>query len=77
MDDEDWHGKIGGYTNHRCRCERCRAANTQRQRDLRSGRSGRQVIPHGTDNGYTNYGCRCQSCRQARARAKKRERESK
>jgi hypothetical protein len=24
--DEPWHGSIGGYTNHDCRCECCRTA---------------------------------------------------
>jgi hypothetical protein len=24
--DEDWHGTVGGYTNHNCRCEACRFA---------------------------------------------------
>lgn len=23
---ELWHGTLGGYTNHRCRCDKCRAA---------------------------------------------------
>ena len=22
-----WCGSLGGYTNHRCRCDRCREAN--------------------------------------------------
>lgn len=25
---EKWHGTAGGYTNHNCRCESCRAAFT-------------------------------------------------
>ena len=24
--DEDWHGSIGGYTNHQCRCSGCLSA---------------------------------------------------
>jgi hypothetical protein len=26
---ETWHGTVGGYTNHKCRCDAC----TQAQRD--------------------------------------------
>ncbi len=29
---EPWHGTSGGYTNHGCRCERCREAQKLRQR---------------------------------------------
>lgn len=32
---ERWHGTLGGYTNHRCRCEKCRSANTARMREYR------------------------------------------
>ena len=26
MTTERWHGTVGGYNNHKCRCEACRAA---------------------------------------------------
>lgn len=29
------HGTIGGYNNHRCRCDECRAANTRNMRRYR------------------------------------------
>jgi hypothetical protein len=33
---EKWHGTLGGYNNHRCRCEHCRAAATKYQREWRA-----------------------------------------
>ncbi len=32
----DWHGTLGGYTNHRCRCEACTEAMRVRQVDYRA-----------------------------------------
>ena len=32
---ERWHGTIGGYMNHRCRCPDCREANSQYGRAYR------------------------------------------
>lgn len=29
---EEWHGTLGGYTNHRCRCPECTSANTRHKR---------------------------------------------
>jgi hypothetical protein len=70
---EPWHGTQDGYTNHDCRCDRCRAANT---RAMRKYRAKIRALPtpkhvHGTDNGYNNYGCRCGRCVRAHAEAKK------
>ena len=31
-----YHGTFGGYTNHKCRCPRCKAANTEHQRKRRA-----------------------------------------
>ena len=62
-DDEPWHGTLGGYTNHRCRCDACRAANARHFREAKARRS--REIPahvHGTPNGYGNYKCRCAAC---------------
>lgn len=57
------HGSVNGYTNHGCRCERCRAAEARRQKRWRASVSLRPDDPqHGTNNGYTNYGCRCPRC---------------
>lgn len=63
---ERWHGSIGGYSNHRCRCQPCRDANTDYQRRRREDRRANtpfEKIPHG-ENGYGNYGCRCPTCLQ-------------
>ena len=67
MSDETWHGTPGGYTNHRCRCDACRAALRDYQRDRRQQRiaSATPDRVHGTANGYGNYGCRCDRCRAA------------
>jgi hypothetical protein len=41
--DDPRHGTLTGYTNYGCRCERCKAANTeQRQRD-RARRNGQMA----------------------------------
>jgi len=61
------HGTQNGYANLRCRCDRCRAANTDYCRDLRTARASR-IVPerlHGTVNAYSNYRCRCSQCRAA------------
>jgi hypothetical protein len=31
-EDEDWHGTLGGYTNHDCRCQLCKKAHAKYQR---------------------------------------------
>jgi len=31
-----YHGTFGGYTNHKCRCVRCRYANAEHQRKRRA-----------------------------------------
>lgn len=35
---EDWHGTLGGYKNHGCRCGRCKKANADQHRDYMAGR---------------------------------------
>lgn len=32
---EMWHGTLGGYTNHRCRCEDCTRAQREWMRGYR------------------------------------------
>ena len=34
-----WHGTFGGYTNHKCRCQRCKGANAAHQRKRRAKRA--------------------------------------
>lgn len=41
MSEERWHGTIGGYTNHACRCDGCRAAQTEYRRTAQSWRAWR------------------------------------
>lgn len=83
MTHEWWHGTRGGYTNHRCRCDDCKAANAAMQRDQREKRAQRLagiatpgVRPdakdkpiHGLPTTYTNWGCRCPACKAAHAAA--------
>lgn len=61
------HG-LGGYTNHRCRCEICTAAHTAYQVAWKGGvraRTPPDAPDHGTYARYCNYGCRCGPCRAA------------
>ena len=67
--DDPRHGSLNGYTNLRCRCDECRAANTAYQLGW-SRRMGYKPLAvdapqHGTLGGYTNYSCRCDECRAA------------
>lgn len=32
---EPWHGTVGGYCNHACRCYECREANTAAQQQYK------------------------------------------
>lgn len=82
------HGKLGSYTNHKCRCDRCRKTLAAYQRDYthRTGlhrpmavylaeRAANHEYVHGTEGGY-HRGCRCHACREASrlARARRRAR---
>lgn len=75
----DWHGTRGGYTNHHCRCSKCRAAWAEYNRMYKARRTRRPLPPgdprHGTPYGYSGLGCRCSRCRAAWA-ADKRKREA-
>jgi hypothetical protein len=63
-----------------CRCDTCRAANTERvvrrQHERRAARqliNGRLVAPvpphrHGLASTYVNWSCRCEPCTQAGAK---------
>jgi hypothetical protein len=75
-DNQPWHGTSGGYYNHGCRCDNCRAAASEmaraaRLRRMENTRLGLIDVPHGSDNAYKNYGCRCDECRAARAAARR------
>jgi hypothetical protein len=60
------HGTYGGYTGG-CRCEGCRAANTEYQRRARQLRLERGIPAekHGKDATYANWACRCLPCTEA------------
>jgi hypothetical protein len=74
---EWWHGTPGGYSNHDCRCDDCRQANTEYHdtggyQDAYRRRVRSRPVPdhiHGTIGGYTHYACRCDSCRAAQREA--------
>lgn len=58
------------YSNHRCRCEECRAAwraYVQRRRAERRVLllAGLVSPAHGNESTYNNYHCRCGECRLA------------
>lgn len=67
------HGLASTYRNQRsaCRCDLCRAANTERSRLERAIRAARvdEVPPeaHGRLSTYKNWGCRCGLCTAANA----------
>jgi hypothetical protein len=69
------HGTATGYRYYGCRCDRCRAANTATQRNLRERmnavldqRLAEGRVHHGEAGTYFTYGCRCDLCRAAAAR---------
>lgn len=83
------HGTSGRYSNHGCRCAKCRAANSEyhrsythrvgmhKPRDLYNAE--RKVAAllrdnHGTELRYTKHGCRCVECREASRVARARRR---
>lgn len=67
-----WCGTAGGYTNHKCRCQRCTMAHSAKQAAIRSRRidtyDGSKCGKSWT---YTNYGCRCRACTDAHAAVQK------
>lgn len=88
---EQWkHGTRSTYLSHGCRCDECRAANTQWSRDLRERkRRGEHVAPRQLADGERpilagnrkhgsahtyGLGCRCQPCTEAKAEKVRRER---
>lgn len=39
--EESWHGTTNGYCYHKCRCDRCKTANTDYLRGLRQAKAAR------------------------------------
>jgi len=74
MTQDKWHGTPGGYTNHGCKCDRCRmawnAARLKRYHDRKTFALAHpgSIDSHGTLRGY-NQGCRCSGCVRANSRA--------
>jgi hypothetical protein len=71
------HGSYLTYTNHKCRCEPCRAAWRTYTSDLRQRLAERlaadpSLAPHGKSSTYTNWGCRCGPCGAAQAARRRR-----
>lgn len=61
---EEWHGTPNGYSNKKCRCDKCRVAWNEYCRARKAARNPANA-PHGTATGYQNHGCRCAECRAA------------
>lgn len=70
-DGDPAHGTLNGYRNKDCRCKKCRAAQSARQRAYRAERKALGLSGtdprHGTLNAYVNFGCRCGACTDANA----------
>lgn len=64
--DDPRHGTTNGYTNYRCRCDRCKDANRLARAGYlkRLRAEGRVVGKHGSAFAY-DAGCRCDACREA------------
>lgn len=59
------HGGSGtAYANYGCRCDECKAANSERTKRRRLERYQETAPPgaHGKYSTYSNWGCRCEPC---------------
>jgi hypothetical protein len=66
------HGRVGTYTNQRCRDLLCRIANNQENLTDKARRRVRlaadfDCVPHGRESTRVNYGCDCEPCKAAHA----------
>ncbi len=64
------HGKTSTYTNHKCRCDECRAAMRKYNQQGRADRkarmeSGETQATHGVWQTYQIHCCRCELCKYA------------
>jgi hypothetical protein len=73
--DDITHG-ISGYRKG-CRCDVCKTANYQAQKQWRDNITSMPESAHGTVNGYKIYGCRCDDCKAANSEANDRRRRRK
>lgn len=60
------HGTANGYSNHKCRCKKCRAAWAEYTKQLKIVRKKKlktnKNVVHGRASTYGNHGCRCKKC---------------
>ena len=74
------HGTEHGYSNLKCKCDRCRRAKADACEEDRQNRMVKGLPPgdkrHGTENGYRNYGCTCDLCRAEWSRVTNRRRKA-
>ena len=62
------HGTANAYSNHGCRCDACREANTKHVDSWRKrypDHVPKTEIVHGTPYAYESRQCRCDSCKEA------------
>jgi hypothetical protein len=76
MAEKNFNHGCYAYQRHKCRCDICRAANTENCRQSRANAKARakrdpRLIPHGTVVGYGYWGCSCSDCRKANAENQK------
>lgn len=69
VDARGLHGTTTGY-GYGCRCDECRAANTEAMRAANARRRAALAVTaptlkHGTKGAYSNHGCRCEACVEA------------
>lgn len=61
-DGDPRHGTVNGYTNLKCRCDKCKQAIRDQKA---AGLPDPEDPRHGTASGYVNNGCRCARCTEA------------
>jgi hypothetical protein len=55
MASEPWHGTVGGYSNHRCRCDLCRAAASEYKRQYLKRNPHKRMTPKQHVDGTARY----------------------
>lgn len=66
------HGRVGTYTNHRCREVLCQSAWRQKNQEMKEERHRRlledpTIVEHGLPSTRINYLCTCDLCKAAHA----------
>lgn len=71
--DDPRHGTFNAYSNHGCRCDKCKRCNADRTKKYRKARRSAPTPNHvhGTEAGYVEYACRCARCKAAWAAGQK------